>query len=69
MKKHSVLICGHATSLSLEEPFWDLLKQIAEENGESLAQLITQIDAKRQSNLSSALRVEVVKWLQTKRQI
>ena len=66
MKKHSVLICGHATSLSLEEPFWDLLKQMAKDNGKSLAQLITQIDANRQTNLSSALRVEVVKWLQNK---
>ena len=67
MKKHSVLICGHATSISLEEPFWDLLKQMAEEKECSLAQLITKIDATRQTNLSSALRVEVVKWLQTKK--
>ena len=66
MKKHSVLICGHATSLSLEEPFWDLLKQMAKDSGKSLAQLITQIDANRQTNLSSALRVEVLKWLQNK---
>ena len=33
MKKHSVLICGHATSISLEEPFWDTLKQMAKEKG------------------------------------
>jgi len=66
MKKHSVLICGHATSISLEEPFWNLLKQMSKEKECSLAQLITDIDASRQTNLSSALRVEVVEWLQTK---
>lgn len=66
MKKHSVLICGHATSISLEEPFWNILKQIAEEKNCSLAQLITDTDATRQTNLSSALRVSVVTYLQSK---
>ena len=66
MKKHSVLICGHATSISLEEPFWNLLKQIAEEKECSLAQLITDIDANRNTNLSSALRICVVTYLQNK---
>ena len=66
MKKHSVLICGHATSISLEEPFWTVLKQIAKENECSLAQLITKIDANRDTNLSSALRISVVMYLQDK---
>ena len=66
MKKHSVLICGHATSISIEEPFWITLKQIAEEKGCSLAGLITDIDSKRQTNLSSALRISVVTYLQEK---
>ena len=66
MKKHSVLICGHATSISLEEPFWNLLKKIAKEKGCSLSQLITDIDAKRNTNLSSALRISVVMYLQDK---
>lgn len=66
MKKHSVLICGHATSISLEEPFWDTLKQMAKEKGCSLAGLITDIDSKRQTNLSSALRISVITYLQEK---
>ena len=66
MKKHSVLICGHATSISLEEPFWNLLKKIAKGKGCSLSQLITDIDAKRNTNLSSALRICVVTYLQNK---
>ena len=66
MKKHSVLICGHATSISIEEPFWNTLKQMAKEKECSLAGLITDIDSKRQTNLSSALRISVVTYLQEK---
>lgn len=64
--KHSVLICGHATSFSLENPFWQLLKQLADEKNLSLAQLITDIDKGRKTNLSSALRVYVIEQLQEK---
>ena len=64
--KHSVLICGHATSISLEDPFWQLLKQLADEKNLSLAQLITDIDKARKTNLSSALRVYVIEQLQKK---
>jgi predicted DNA-binding ribbon-helix-helix protein len=62
--KRSVSIRGHRTSLSLEPPFWDELKRIAEANGVSLAELIARVDAERgpnpESNLSSALRVYVL---------
>lgn len=65
MKKRSVKIAGHATSISLEEEFWAVLKQIAEKRGVSLASLIGEIDAARAgSNLSSALRVYVLCELQ-----
>ncbi len=64
MKKHSVLICGHATSICLEEEFWAVLKQIAADKGISLAQLITDIDAQRQGNLSATLRLFILKHLQ-----
>ena len=63
MKKHSVIICGHSTSFSLEEPFWAELKEIAKIQNKSLASLITQIDATRTTNLSSALRVFVFNWV------
>lgn len=65
MKKHSVRIKGHATSVSLEEPFWEALRQIAAKEGKSLNALIAGIDAAHpDANLSSALRVYVLRTLQ-----
>lgn len=61
IKKRSIVISGHATSVSLEEPFWDELKRIASARGLSLAALIEEIDGARpRTNLSSALRVYVL---------
>lgn len=62
MKKRSVVIRGHSTSLSLEDPFWLELKSIARARKVSLAKLVTQIDNKRgeEVNLSSALRLFVL---------
>jgi len=60
--KRSVVIGGHKTSISLEEPFWTALKQIAHAQHVTLLALVTQIDDKReQSNLSSAIRVFVLR--------
>jgi predicted DNA-binding ribbon-helix-helix protein len=59
--KRSVTIAGHRTSLSLEPEFWDALNQLAEARSLSLAGLVAAIDeARGQTNLSSALRVEVL---------
>ncbi|PSC05109.1 aryl-sulfate sulfotransferase [Alsobacter soli] len=59
--KRSVLLAGHRTSVSIEEPFWDALKDMARARGLSLNSLIAQIDAERQdANLSSAIRVAVL---------
>ena len=59
--KRSVVIGGHKTSVSLEEPFWTALKQIALAQHVTLAALVTQIDDTReQSNLSSAIRLFVL---------
>lgn len=63
IRKRSVTIAGHATSISLEEPFWDELKRIAEADGLSLNGLIGRIDGERAGNLSSALRVFVLERL------
>ncbi len=63
MAKRSVVIAGHATSLSLEPEFWQALKQIAARRGVSLAALVAEIDAARTQNLSSALRVFVLRSL------
>ncbi|NIX76449.1 ribbon-helix-helix domain-containing protein [Microvirga terricola] len=63
--KHSVSIAGHRTSISLEEPFWEALRQIADKQSLSVQALIGLIDAERgEQNLSSAIRVHVLRSLQ-----
>lgn len=58
VKKRSIVIAGHGTSVSLEQAFWNLLKDISVEDGVSLAALVARVDAARgPANLSSALRV------------
>ena len=60
--KRSVVIDGHKTSVSLEEPFWTELKQIAHAQHVTLSVLVTQIEHTReQSNLSSEIRVFVLR--------
>ena len=68
MKKFSVVIAHrHATSISLEEEFYDALVALAKEQTIPLNALITQIDNTRTNeNLSSALRVYILKSLQQK---
>ena len=60
IKKRSVLIAGHATSLSLETEFWSALQEVARKRGLSLNRLVASVDATRAGNLSSALRVFVL---------
>lgn len=68
MKKRSVTIAGHRSSITLEDAFWDALQALAKQNGLSLNQLITHIDRDRdhKQNLSSSLRVYVLESLQGK---
>ena len=67
MRKHSVNILGHQTSITLEDEFWDILKTSAEERNLSLNKLIAEIDETRGTkNLSSAIRLYVLKVLQQK---
>jgi predicted DNA-binding ribbon-helix-helix protein len=59
--KRSIVIDGHKTSVSLEDAFWATLKEIANERGVTLSQLIATIDKeRRQGNLSSAIRLFVL---------
>ena len=59
--KRSVMIAGHRTSVSLEAPFWEALREIAAGRGVSVAALVGEIDAGRGGqNLSSAIRVFVL---------
>ena len=62
--KRSMMIAGHATSISLEPIFWEALRQAAEADGLPLNALVARIDAARiqadePPNLASAIRV----WL------
>ncbi len=63
IRKHSVVIAGHRTSVSLEDAFWNELKDIAQSQDRSLNDLIADIDRRRLGNLSSALRVYVLERL------
>ncbi|MBL4786949.1 MAG: ribbon-helix-helix domain-containing protein [Cohaesibacteraceae bacterium] len=63
--KRSVTIAGHRTSLSLEDEFWDALHQIAKNRQLKLADIVREIDSGREKyNLSSAIRVAVLKYYQ-----
>ena len=67
MKKRSIKIAGHSTSISLEEPFWIVLKQLADEQNLSLNGLVESVDKTRENtNLSSALRLFVLSELQNR---
>jgi predicted DNA-binding ribbon-helix-helix protein len=59
--KRSIVISGHKTSVSLEDAFWNGLKQIGQENKTTLSGLVADIDVQRlHNNLSSAIRVFVL---------
>lgn len=63
MKKRSVKLHGHATSISLEPEFWAALDRIAVCEKTSLQKLIEDVDATRETGLASALRVFVLRSL------
>jgi predicted DNA-binding ribbon-helix-helix protein len=61
ISKRSIIIAGHKTSVSLEDEFWNSLKEIAHERGMTVAALVAAIDGDRQhANLSSAIRLFVL---------
>jgi predicted DNA-binding ribbon-helix-helix protein len=61
--KRSIVIAGHKTSVSLEDAFWQGLKQIAGERDITLSDLVATIDTdRRQGNLSSAIRLFVLDY-------
>ena len=58
--KHSIVIAGHKTSVSLEDCFWHGLKEIARHRAMSMSNLVSTVETERDNgNLSSALRVFV----------
>jgi predicted DNA-binding ribbon-helix-helix protein len=68
LKKRSLILAGHDTSVALEPAFWAVLDRAATQEGEGLAQLVTRIDAARipGQSLASALRVFTLEWLQAR---
>jgi predicted DNA-binding ribbon-helix-helix protein len=63
LRKRSINLAGHATSLALEPAFWDVLEQMAKAQRLALAALIGEIDAGRGDQpLASACRVECLRW-------
>ncbi len=60
LRKRSVTIAGHRTSISLEDEFWSELVRIAGDKKTSLNSLISRIDEGRATNLSSAIRLHVL---------
>lgn len=71
LRKRSVTIAGHRTSLSLEAVFWKALQDAAAEEGTSVNALVERIDRERATdgsggNLSSAVRVWLMQRLSEK---
>ena len=59
--KRSIVVGGHKTSVSLEQAFWNGLKEIASNRKVTLSGLVESIDSGRdQGNLSSAIRLFVL---------
>jgi predicted DNA-binding ribbon-helix-helix protein len=61
LSRRSVVIDGHRTSVSIEPEFWAALAEIAKARGRSVNAVIAEIDRARDGNLSSAVRVFVLK--------
>ena len=66
VKKRSLTIHGHRTSISLEEPFWAALNDIAKARQMSVSTLVQMIDKERSGGLSSTIRVFILAELRHK---
>ncbi|MBS0364156.1 MAG: ribbon-helix-helix domain-containing protein [Proteobacteria bacterium] len=63
LRKRSVQLSGHATSIALEPEFWAMLEAMAQTQGLSLAALIGRIDDARAGRpLASACRVAALNF-------
>ena len=65
--KRSIVIGGHKTSVSLEEAFWNGMKEISGLRNMTLSELVGEIDSNRQQgNLSSAIRLFVLDYFKSR---
>ena len=67
-KKHSLTLRGHRTSVSLEDDFWDTVREIAAQDGRAINELAAEIDEKRGDTcgLASAIRLFVLRRLRSR---
>ncbi|MBS0966116.1 ribbon-helix-helix domain-containing protein [Acetobacter okinawensis] len=66
LRKRSLILAGHDTSVALEPAFWAVLERMIAHQHITLVQLVTQVDAQRapDQSLASALRVSALEWLE-----
>lgn len=63
LRKYTLRVAGATTSLSVDEEFWDGLKEIASEKQVNVTTLVNEINSARQSpNLSAAVRIFVIEY-------
>lgn len=62
IKKRSIVVAGHRTSISVEDEFWEALNRLAKLNQETIQSFVSNIDSGRESgNLSSAVRLAILR--------
>lgn len=67
LKKRSITLYGHATSVALEPEFWEALEALARAEGANLISLIGRIDETRSGRpLASACRIAALRWAQSR---
>ena len=65
-RKRSLTLKGHRTSISLEDAFWQALRDVASRESKTLSELVEEVDATRgQAGLSSAIRLYILQHYQT----
>ncbi|MEM8792374.1 MAG: ribbon-helix-helix domain-containing protein [Pseudomonadota bacterium] len=64
-RKRSLTLRGHRTSVSLEDPFWEIFCRIAKSKGRSINALAAELDEAREppASLASAIRLHVLDWV------
>jgi predicted DNA-binding ribbon-helix-helix protein len=67
IKKRSIVVNGHKTSISLEDEFWNELRDLAAEQRVPVTALVNEIDQVPGRNLSSAIRVHLFMQAQQRR--
>lgn len=66
-KKRSLTLNGHRTSISLEDAFWEALRDIAVDETKSISELVELVDTARgEAGLSSAIRIFILDYFRAR---